>query len=56
MNPFPDPYGVLGPGEIQVKSSMRNLPDREGRLTDVIKGDVLVRSLMVMIAMLELTR
>ena len=56
LNPFPDPYGVLGPGEIQVKSSMRNLPDREGRLTDVIKGDVLVRSLMVMIAMLELTK
>ncbi|RPD65627.1 hypothetical protein L226DRAFT_543193 [Lentinus tigrinus ALCF2SS1-7] len=38
----PDPYGVLGPGEIHVKSSMRNLPDQSGRMTDIVKGDVLV--------------
>lgn len=37
-----DPYGVLGPGEVHVKSSKRNLPDQGGRLTDLIKGDVLV--------------
>ncbi|KAI0746913.1 RNA dependent RNA polymerase-domain-containing protein [Daedaleopsis nitida] len=38
----PDPYGVLLPGEIHVKSSQRNLPDQQGRLTDIVKGDVLV--------------
>ncbi|KAI0711161.1 RNA dependent RNA polymerase-domain-containing protein [Cerioporus squamosus] len=38
----PDPYGVLGPGEIHVKSSQRNLPDSSGRMTDLVKGDVLV--------------
>ncbi|RDX54626.1 hypothetical protein OH76DRAFT_1341007 [Lentinus brumalis] len=38
----PDPCGVLGPGEIHVKSSQRNLPDPSGRMTDLVKGDVLV--------------
>ncbi|OBZ77695.1 RNA-dependent RNA polymerase 2 [Grifola frondosa] len=39
---IPDPYDVLGPGEVHVKSSHRNLVDQEGNYTDVIVGDVLV--------------
>ncbi|KAF8078266.1 RNA dependent RNA polymerase-domain-containing protein [Lyophyllum atratum] len=38
----PDPYGVLGPDEIQVKSSRRNLMDLDGLPTDTILGDVLL--------------
>ncbi|KAF8067671.1 RNA dependent RNA polymerase-domain-containing protein [Lyophyllum atratum] len=38
----PDPYAVLGPDEIQVKSSHRNLTDLDGLLTDTILGDVLL--------------
>ncbi|KAF9478503.1 hypothetical protein BDN70DRAFT_44221 [Pholiota conissans] len=38
----PDPYGVLGPEEIQIKSSRRNLMGNDGLLTDVILGDVLI--------------
>ncbi|PCH44937.1 hypothetical protein WOLCODRAFT_56552, partial [Wolfiporia cocos MD-104 SS10] len=38
----PDPLGVLEPGEIHLKSSRRNLLDQEGRLTDIVLGDVLV--------------
>lgn len=39
---FVDRYGVLGPDEIQIKSSRRNLKNAEGLLTDIIIGDVLV--------------
>ncbi|KAF9561155.1 hypothetical protein CPC08DRAFT_689324 [Agrocybe pediades] len=39
---IPDPYGVLGPNEIQVKSSTRNLKLEDGTLSDTILGDVLV--------------
>lgn len=38
-----DPYSVLGPDEIQIKSSRRNLVNEDGTLTDIIIGDVLVR-------------
>ncbi|KAF9465114.1 RNA dependent RNA polymerase-domain-containing protein [Collybia nuda] len=38
----PDPYGVLGPDEIQVKCSSRKLQTAEGLLTDLILGDVLL--------------
>lgn len=37
-----DRSGVLGPDEIQIKSSRRNLKNAEGLLTDIIVGDVLV--------------
>jgi len=37
-----DPFGVLGPNEIQVKSSNRNLKTNDGLLTDTLLGDVLV--------------
>lgn len=39
-----DHLGVLGENEIQVKSSRRNLMNSDGQLTDIILGDVLVRS------------
>lgn len=39
---IPDRYGVLGPDEIQIKSSRRNLKNAEGLLTDIIIGDVLM--------------
>lgn len=38
----PDPYGVLGPDEIQIKSSHRNLVGIDGLETDIILGDVLI--------------
>ncbi|TBU26167.1 RNA dependent RNA polymerase-domain-containing protein [Dichomitus squalens] len=38
----PDPYGVLKANEVHVRSSRRNLPDHQGRLTDLVLGDVLV--------------
>ncbi|KAI0737583.1 RNA dependent RNA polymerase-domain-containing protein, partial [Daedaleopsis nitida] len=38
----PDPYGVLQPGQIHVKSSQRKLPDQKGGITDTITGEVLV--------------
>ncbi|GLB39244.1 putative RNA-dependent RNA polymerase [Lyophyllum shimeji] len=38
----PDPYSVLGPDEIQVKSSRRNLISQDGLPTDMILGDVLL--------------
>ncbi|KDR73737.1 hypothetical protein GALMADRAFT_251555 [Galerina marginata CBS 339.88] len=37
----PDPYGVLGPNEIHVKSSSRNLKTDSGPI-DIITGDVLI--------------
>lgn len=37
-----DPYHVLGPDEIQIKSSKRNLKTNDGLLTDTIMGNVLV--------------
>jgi len=37
-----DPFGVLGPEEVQIKSSKRNLRTDDGLLTDIILGDVLV--------------
>ncbi|KAL0069589.1 hypothetical protein AAF712_003247 [Marasmius tenuissimus] len=38
----PDPYGVLGEDEIFLKSSRREFLDKDGLLTDIINGDVLV--------------
>ena len=38
-----DPFGVLGPEEVQIKSSHRNLKTDDGLLTDIILGDILVR-------------
>ena len=38
---------MLGPDEIQIKSSRRNLKTAEGLLTDIIVGDVLVRCLEI---------
>lgn len=38
-----DPYGVLGPDEIQIKSSRRDFKTPDGLDADVITGDVLVR-------------
>ncbi|KAF9532775.1 RNA dependent RNA polymerase-domain-containing protein [Crepidotus variabilis] len=38
----PDPFGILGPDEIQIKSSRRNLKTNDGLLTDVITGEVLI--------------
>ncbi|RDB26117.1 RNA-dependent RNA polymerase 1 [Hypsizygus marmoreus] len=38
----PDPSGVLGVDEVQIKSSRRNLKDPGGKLTDMIIGDVLM--------------
>ena len=37
-----DPYGVLSPDEIQIKSSHRNLIGIDGLETDIILGDVFV--------------
>lgn len=37
-----DPFGVLGPNEVHIKSSSRNLKGTDGMLTDTILGDVLV--------------
>ncbi|KAF8163532.1 RNA dependent RNA polymerase-domain-containing protein [Crassisporium funariophilum] len=44
LNAFvvPDPFGVLGENEIQVKSSKRNLKTEDGLLTDILLGDVLL--------------
>ena len=39
-----DPFGVLGPEEIQIKSSKRNLKMDDGLATDIILSDVVVRS------------
>lgn len=41
-----DPYEVLGPDEIQIKSSRRNLTGIDGLETDIILGDVLVISVV----------
>ncbi|KAF8912203.1 RNA dependent RNA polymerase-domain-containing protein [Gymnopilus junonius] len=38
---IPDPFGVLGHNEIQIKSSSRNLKGTDGMITDTILGDVL---------------
>ncbi|KAF8969583.1 RNA dependent RNA polymerase-domain-containing protein [Flammula alnicola] len=38
----PDPFGVLGPEEVQIKSSRRNLKTQDGLLSDIILGDVLI--------------
>lgn len=37
-----DPCGVLQPGEVQIKSSSRNLVSSDGQCTNIIQGDVLV--------------
>jgi RNA-dependent RNA polymerase len=42
-----DPYGILGPDEIQIKSSHRNLIGLDGLETDYIVGDVLVRLTLI---------
>jgi RNA-dependent RNA polymerase len=34
---------VLGPEEVQIKSSHRNLKTDDGLLTDIVLGDILVR-------------
>jgi hypothetical protein len=44
-----DPFGVLGPEEVQIKSSKRNLKLDDGLTTDIILGDVLVRSCYKMV-------
>jgi hypothetical protein len=41
-----DPYGVLQPDEIQLKSSEKDLPMPDGLLGDVVLGDVLVSVLV----------
>ncbi|KAF8801654.1 hypothetical protein BYT27DRAFT_7245092 [Phlegmacium glaucopus] len=38
----PDPYNVLGPDEIHIKSSSRNLKTEDGLFSDIITGDVLI--------------
>ncbi|KAI0944787.1 hypothetical protein AcW1_001640 [Taiwanofungus camphoratus] len=38
----PDPCNVLEAGEVHIKSSRRNLIDRNGKPTDLVLGDVLV--------------
>ncbi|CAA7271026.1 unnamed protein product [Cyclocybe aegerita] len=38
----PDPFGVLGPNEVHIKSSRRNLKTEDGMMTDIIVGDVLL--------------
>ncbi|CAL1696986.1 unnamed protein product [Somion occarium] len=38
----PDPCGVLEPGEVHIKSSVRNLVNQNGDQTDIILGDVLL--------------
>ncbi|KAI0827045.1 RNA dependent RNA polymerase-domain-containing protein [Trametes gibbosa] len=38
----PDPYGVLGPNEIQVKCFSPEFIDHHGRHTNIVLGDVLV--------------
>ena len=40
-----DPYSVLGPDEVQIKSSRRHLKTNDGLLTDVITGEVLVSAI-----------
>ncbi|CDO75004.1 hypothetical protein BN946_scf184965.g6 [Trametes cinnabarina] len=40
----PDPFGVLGANEIHVKCSRRDFLDPEGRKTDIVIGDVLVKA------------
>lgn len=37
-----DPCNVLEAGEVHIKSSRRNLIDRNGKPTDLVLGDVLV--------------
>jgi hypothetical protein len=37
-----DPLGVLGPREVQIRSSRRNLKNADGPETDIVLGDVLV--------------
>ncbi|KZT10358.1 uncharacterized protein LAESUDRAFT_693936 [Laetiporus sulphureus 93-53] len=38
----PDPFGVLEPGQVHIKSSKCHLLDQAGNMTDQILGDVLV--------------
>ncbi|KAG5653736.1 hypothetical protein H0H81_010993 [Sphagnurus paluster] len=38
----PDPYGVLAPDEIHIKSSRRNLKTEDDPVSDIVLGDVLI--------------
>lgn len=46
---FLDPYNVLGPDEIHIKSSSRNLKTEDGLFSDIITGNVLASRVETML-------